>query len=94
MLRQKEGKPLSWSVCFVLISELLDGVGRVAFALVFGGGGGAGEVGGGEWGRVPSLTLQALAYTFTEPLSRHTLHAHTHTHTHMYTYTYLTPHCC
>ena len=60
--RQKVVKPESWSVFFVLISELLVGVGSVAFALVLGGGGGAG-------GRVPSLTLQALTYTFTEPLS-------------------------
>ena len=89
--RQKEGKPESWSVCFVLISELLDGVGRVAFALVFGGGGRAGGVGGGEWGHVPSLTLQALAYTFMEPLSRHTLHARTHTHTHTHVHVHI-PH--
>lgn len=46
--RQKEGKPESQSISFVLISELLGGVGSVPFALVFGGAGGGGVVGSGD----------------------------------------------
>ena len=41
--RQKEGKPESRSISSVLVSELLGGVGSVAFALVFGGAGGSGD---------------------------------------------------
>ena len=37
------------------------------------------------------MTLQALAYTFMEPLSRHTLHARTHTHTHTHVHVHI-PH--
>ena len=94
--RQKEGEPESRSVflflnlsCWVVWGVLL----LLLFLVVVVGAGGPGRGGrGGEWGRIPSLTLQALAYVFTELLCQHMLQAHTCTHT--YTHTYLIPHFC